>query len=252
MNAGIPTQSGRQTNDGSVAVPASTSTFRYYVAVWSADRLPAVLDATFKATATNPLVRLEPVNSIRRVVEDHIGFTGYADSAGTNIAPSTPAIFDTTTGTAKFTATVTNGSNVIYIAAANGSTAGLKAGMVVSGSFPGGTVIRSIDGPQLLTVSNAATSNAGTVTFYENRLNQNVRQFTLADVTLFGASGTTLFTVDAATGTQETTIGYNVSSSQTIGDLDMRPDGRLYAYTNLANDVAVVEGHVFKHQPAGR
>ncbi|MEI6504403.1 MAG: hypothetical protein WCO90_00805, partial [Planctomycetota bacterium] len=50
---------------------------RYYVAISSNEQLPAVLDATFNSAATNRLVRLEPVTSTFRVVEDHIGFVGY-------------------------------------------------------------------------------------------------------------------------------------------------------------------------------
>ena len=50
---------------------------RYYVAISSNEQLPAVLDATFSSAATNRLVRLEPVTSTFRVVEDHIGFVGY-------------------------------------------------------------------------------------------------------------------------------------------------------------------------------
>jgi hypothetical protein len=50
---------------------------RYYVAISSNEQLPAVLDATFKSAATNRLVRLEPITSTFRVVEDHIGFVGY-------------------------------------------------------------------------------------------------------------------------------------------------------------------------------
>ena len=48
----------------------------YFVAISSNAQLPTELDATFSSTATNALVRLEPVSSSRRVVEDRIGFTG--------------------------------------------------------------------------------------------------------------------------------------------------------------------------------
>ncbi|MDA1049277.1 MAG: hypothetical protein O3C40_02205, partial [Planctomycetota bacterium] len=80
----------------------------YYVAVSSNLRLPSSLDQTFNAASATPLVRLEPINSINRVVEDHIGFfgtdTGYVsgdDLDGTQpdgfrfIAPDNAAIFDT-------------------------------------------------------------------------------------------------------------------------------------------------------------
>lgn len=62
---------------GSVQLPEGTSK-TYYVAVSSNGALPQQLNATFRSDALNKLVRLEPVNSVKRVVEDHIGFTSYA------------------------------------------------------------------------------------------------------------------------------------------------------------------------------
>ena len=156
----------RSLDDGDTQVPASTSSYRYYVAVWSNERLPAVLDATFESSATNALVRLEPVNSITRVVEDHIGFVGYSDSYGNRIEPTTPAIIDVTSA---------------------------------------------------------------------ERLSQNVREFTLADVTLFLTTGDQLRTYDADTGVYENLIA-DFADNYRIADLDMRPDGRLYLYRGLEND----------------
>ena len=56
-----------------VATPGGTET--YFVAVSSNAELPDALDQYFFANATNPFIRLEPVDSIQRVAEDHIGFT---------------------------------------------------------------------------------------------------------------------------------------------------------------------------------
>jgi len=84
MPAGSPTGSRNQSN------PAAQT--RYYVAVSSNERLPAVLDATFKSAATNGLIRMEPINSVDRLIEDHIGFTGY-----TSGPTSGPAVIDQTT-----------------------------------------------------------------------------------------------------------------------------------------------------------
>ncbi len=71
----------------------------YYVAVMNDRHLPSALTGAYianPAQAGNGLVRLEPVNSIRRVVEDHIGFQGY-NSNGVGISPQTPGIFDIAT-----------------------------------------------------------------------------------------------------------------------------------------------------------
>jgi hypothetical protein len=65
----------------------------YIVAVSSNARLPSILNATFASGANNPLIRLEPVTSVRRVLEDHIGFTG----GGTGV--SAGAAFSGTTTT---------------------------------------------------------------------------------------------------------------------------------------------------------
>jgi hypothetical protein len=82
---------------GSVHLPAGApgASTRYYVAISSNERLPTVLNATFQADAANPLIRLEPVSSVRRIVEDHIGFTGYG-SLATNVIPVAGQIIDTT------------------------------------------------------------------------------------------------------------------------------------------------------------
>lgn len=51
----------------------------YYVAVSSASLLPAALSATYTMNAsTNPLIRLEPVDSIARISEDHLGFSAFS------------------------------------------------------------------------------------------------------------------------------------------------------------------------------
>jgi hypothetical protein len=72
---------------GSQQMPAAVpgvdaTTFTYFVAVTSNQMLPQALAATFQgfgpnSTLQDSLVRLEPVTSIKRIVEDHIGFAFY-------------------------------------------------------------------------------------------------------------------------------------------------------------------------------
>ena len=65
----------------------------YFVAVMSG-RVPAVLDGVINGNATNPGLRIEPINSVQRVVEDHIGEQGY-ESGGSLVSPIQAAgIFD--------------------------------------------------------------------------------------------------------------------------------------------------------------
>ncbi|MBC8867950.1 MAG: hypothetical protein H8E44_00960, partial [Planctomycetes bacterium] len=65
----------------------------YYVAVSSDGRVPAVLDGYFQTTATDPNARLEPIDSIQRVVEDHLDQSGYTSNSSVPVAPET-SIFD--------------------------------------------------------------------------------------------------------------------------------------------------------------
>ena len=74
---------------GSIELPATLSATvgTYYLAVANNQRLPTALNAVFQSGSTATAVRLEPVNSIQRIVEDHIGFQGY-DSNGSPIDPN--------------------------------------------------------------------------------------------------------------------------------------------------------------------
>lgn len=86
---------------GTVQLPSATpgSTFRYHVAISSNARLPQAMNATFVSGALNSQIRLEPVSSVQRIVEDHIGFSGYTSGnslAGSTyvVPPTTSSIFD--------------------------------------------------------------------------------------------------------------------------------------------------------------
>lgn len=83
---------------GPVQLPAGTpgTTTDYTATVLSNARLVDQLDQTYQANATNQLVRLEPVNSIERIIEDHIGFEGYT-SNGSIVTPTNENA-DNTTG----------------------------------------------------------------------------------------------------------------------------------------------------------
>ena len=76
---------------GPVQLPAEVPqrTEVYYVAISSNLQLPAPLDQTFNAASATPLVRVEPINSLQRVAEDHLGFTGY--TTGSDLLGQEPA-----------------------------------------------------------------------------------------------------------------------------------------------------------------
>ena len=145
---------------GTVHLPAGLtagSSVRYYVAISSNGLLPNALNGTFTSGALNTQVRLEPVNSVQRVVEDHIGSIGYR-SDGASVQP--------------------------------------KQGAIIG-------------------VSNA------------QQLSVNVRPFTLADVVLFVSTGGNVFTANAYTGGTQTNFNQYLGFGS-AGDIDMRPDGRLF------------------------
>ena len=83
---------------GTVQLPAGVggASRTYYVAVSSNRRLPTVLDQTFLDAPTQALVRLEPIDSITRVAEDHFDASG----PSTLDPATTPTLIDSSTATA--------------------------------------------------------------------------------------------------------------------------------------------------------
>jgi hypothetical protein len=171
LPAGIPTDVAANAQYPTGVVPnqvGANNQFRYYVAVSSQRGLPSALNASFQQTATNSLIRMEPVNSIRRVVEDHIGHSGY--TSGGQIAPVVPQVVD---------------------------------------------------------ISTSAS------------LSQHVTPFSLEDVTLFVSTSSSIRTVDPFRGNSETFLPPTYTNGA-VGDLDMRPDGRLFMAFGQDNDAANV------------
>jgi len=87
---------------GSVQMPTGAATgvgYTYTVAVSSNSQLPQALNGQFVGFGANGLVRLEPVNSVRRIVEDHIGFIGHQTGipglpgGSSQLDPVAPALF---------------------------------------------------------------------------------------------------------------------------------------------------------------
>ena len=101
LPAGNPTGGG-SIEAGQPLTPADPSKqLRYYVAVSSNQRLPSALDAYFKQAATNSKIRLEPIDSVRRVADDHIGSSGFLSGPDnpllypTYVQPQTQKLIDT-------------------------------------------------------------------------------------------------------------------------------------------------------------
>ncbi|GIW92549.1 MAG: hypothetical protein KatS3mg110_0590 [Pirellulaceae bacterium] len=71
---------------GTVALPAGT----YSVAVSPVTQIPGELGQFTFANPANPLLRLEPINSVRRIAEDHVDSSG----GGTADPPAIPVLLD--------------------------------------------------------------------------------------------------------------------------------------------------------------
>lgn len=74
---------------GSAELPEGT----YYVAISNQSRQPAVLDQFTNRDTANPLLRLEPVDSIRRIAEENFSNSSFF-YPGTATTPVQPVLFD--------------------------------------------------------------------------------------------------------------------------------------------------------------
>jgi hypothetical protein len=81
---------------GPVQLPATGAT--YYLAVVNNQQLPTALNAQVLSGSAYTNVRLEPVNSVTRIVEEHFGFLGYT-SHGAKIDPETGPLVNMRTAT---------------------------------------------------------------------------------------------------------------------------------------------------------
>lgn len=72
---------------GSVELPVGN----YFVAVTSGRMMPGVLDGFNNPSSDNPLIRMLPLESLRWIVEDHIG----SSDRSTTLPPLQPVLFDT-------------------------------------------------------------------------------------------------------------------------------------------------------------
>ena len=85
------------TETGGAPINQPNGLTTYYVAVVSNGMTPTALTAQFNNAASPEIqrVRLEPINSIQRIVEDHIGFTGY-HSQTVDVPPVSGPMFNLT------------------------------------------------------------------------------------------------------------------------------------------------------------
>jgi hypothetical protein len=110
---------------GDFGTPLPAGTARYYVAVTSNERLPSALNAFYRDAATNSLLRLEPISSQARVINDHMDPD--QDASTPNAAINTLDRFTLSTNVTPFTLAdvplfVTTGSSLQTVDAMRGGT----------------------------------------------------------------------------------------------------------------------------------
>ena len=88
----------------------------YFVAVANQSQIPQVMNQFTNANSTNPLLRLEPVDSVTRLVEDHVETAG----GGTASAPSQGVLFDPAASIVPYTL------NDMVLYRLNGGTVGIN------------------------------------------------------------------------------------------------------------------------------
>ncbi len=88
-----------QTQDGADTTTAGMPAGRYYLAVTNSDRVPGMMDAYTNPNSANAALRLQPLEGIRLIAEDHvgipIGFQTGLQIGSTAAPPIIPILFPT-------------------------------------------------------------------------------------------------------------------------------------------------------------
>ncbi len=182
---------------------AELSEGTYFVAVANQDRVPVQLSQYFDVDSSNPLLRLEPIDSVTRIAEDRI------------YRPSAAGLIDDT------------GNYDV-----NGDLVSLGGGNFVDEN---GFLRDRATGELLLVNGEPRVAGGGTasaadvpVLFDEN----SILEYSLDDVLLYVNTGTTLAVVNPFTGEQYlpgSSLG--TFGGEFISDVAFRANGELFGYT---------------------
>ncbi len=203
---------------GSVHLPEAGT---YYVAVSSNTRLATALEATYNGSNSNALVRLEPINSLQRIVEDHIGSQGYS-SNGVDIEPDTQ-LFDITEDGISTHVTGFDLSDVVLF-----TTNGTNLSTIDPQLGDYETDVGDISG----TNSNSYTHIRDIVMRSDGRL-FGIRNNQLVEISTAGVAGSDPTTTATAVGTTNITT---ISGNQTVAADYTANLNNLRTHLNLLND----------------
>jgi hypothetical protein len=206
---------------GSVHLPEAGT---YYVAVSSNTRLATALEATYNGSNSNALVRLEPINSLQRIVEDHIGSQGYS-SNGVDIEPDTP-LFDITADDTEGISTHVTGFDLSDVVLFTTNGTNLSTVDPQLGDYE--TDVGDISG----TNSNGYTHIRDIVMRSDGRL-FGIRNNQLVEISTAGVAGSNPTTTATAVGTINITT---ISGNQTVAAAYTANISNLRTHLNLLND----------------
>ena len=194
---------------GSVHLPEGPGN-TYYVAVSSNDFMPAVLDGIRGGSTDESGARLESVSSVRRIAEDHInGLAEYVNGVP-----------------------VDYGKHLGYYTVPSGDIGFIP-------TFPEFT--EAFVDNQILAETTETLVNTLDVTTLEAQ----IRKFTMDDVLVFVSTGNTIYAYDLL-GNLNYVLNQQNYSGISVGDLDMRPDGRLFGYAGIQTPNATNTSNVGK------
>ncbi len=220
---------------GTVMLPtappgASTANFTYYVAVTSVAELPQALTATLRlgpdltnptaAANWNPLIRLEPIDSVKRVVEDHIG-------AGGGLATADPSqqIFPGSSASAlnSFATPLQLGDVVLYVNTPTGlKTVDPVTGAVETtvGNLPTGSTVGGVTGYHDIAMRNDGrlfTLSQGSTSFNSGNYDQlSTVDGSIVSSTDDNLSTFTISSVTPATPTTPASFAFNMQPNKGI------------------------------------
>jgi hypothetical protein len=251
-NLNSPPESGPGNSPGQGAV---NNRYTYFVAVSSNAFLPQALNARYQSNALNPLVRLEPINSVKRIVEDHIGTERYYGSFS-NLNTARTFGVDARTFTNQFGADWNVNDPAYNSSLPNGGNSGLEVNdsglygnRVASQPYADGGANSTgwADASSIVQVASSWISPNNSSPLFSggnamsnldvNALSTHITPYSLNDVPVYLSFGSTMVIVNPSSG--QTIASFpNLFSGlgNDVADIVIRTDGRMFATDFLPGD----------------
>ncbi len=197
----------------------------YFVAVSNQSSVPLPIDQFFNVNTANPLLRLEPIDSVRRIAEDRIYRTtplGVVNDTG-NFG------FDINGQAFLLRASGTTLINQRTITLSTGGTIEPGALLAID-QTTGALQLTAAGDPIVVGVAGGATASAPTVPVLFD--SQSIVANSFDDALLYVNTATGLFLVNPFTGVSYGSLG---SFGDEIRDIAFRSNGELFGYSDNGN-----------------